>query len=286
MKKVLITGANSYIGVSFENYMKQKYPGSYIIHTIDMTNSEWVYTDFSKYDVIFHVAGIAHRKETQKNEQLYYSVNYDLALKTAQKARNEGVKQFVFLSSMSVYGMDMGVISECTPLQPKTNYGKSKLLAENAIAQLENKDFCVTIIRPPMVYGLGCRGNFNTLIKIAEILLVFPSINNQRSMIYIYNLAEFVKLVIDREISGICMPQNNEYINTCDIAKWAMSARGKKFFSSKLLGVGVKMLFPFFGVAKKAFGTLVYDQKLEKFGFEYCLAQNEESIKKSIISEE
>ena len=286
MKKILITGANSYIGVSFENYIKQRYPESFIVHTIDMTNSDWENTNFSEYDVIFHVAGIAHRKETKENKQLYYSVNYDLALKTAQKAQNEGVKQFIFLSSMSVYGVDMGVITECTPLHPKSNYGKSKLLAENAISQLESKDFCVTVIRPPMVYGLGCRGNFNSLIKIAEISPVFPNINNQRSMIYIDNLSEFVKLVIDKEFSGICIPQNNEYVNTCDIAKMAMKARGKKLHLSTLLGLCVRMLFPFIGIAKKAFGNLIYDKELENFGFEYCVVQTEDSIKKSIVSEE
>ena len=126
MKKILITGANSYIGTSFEKYLKENYPDEYIVDTVDMIDGSWREKSFAGYDSVFHVAGIAHQKETKKNAHLYYEVNRDLAVETAKKAKSEGVKQFIFLSSMSVYGMDTGVITKETKPNPKSNYGKSK----------------------------------------------------------------------------------------------------------------------------------------------------------------
>ena len=113
MKKILITGANSYIGVSFENYMKQ-WADEYSVDTVDMIDGTWREKDFGGYDAVFQVAGIAHKKETKENFELYYKVNRDLAIETAKKAKKDGVKQFIFLSSMSVYGMDTGVITNET----------------------------------------------------------------------------------------------------------------------------------------------------------------------------
>src|SRR5699024_2819593 len=158
----------------------------------------WKEKDFSMYDVVVHVAGIAHRKETKENAQLYYEINRDLAYDVAQKSKTESVKQFIFLSSMSVYGLEEGVIDGRTPLHPKSNYGKSKLEAENLIQPLENKNFKVAIIRPPMIYGKDCKGNYQRLAKIAKKVPVFPKIDNKRSMIYIDNLSEFIRLSIDR----------------------------------------------------------------------------------------
>ena len=129
MKKILITGAGSYIGTSFENYMGQ-WSDEYSVDTVDMIDGSWRKKDFSGYDVVFHVAGIAHIKETKDNAELYYKVNRDMVIETAKKAKTEGVKHFVFLSSMSVYGMETGVITKDTEPNPNTNYGKSKLMAE------------------------------------------------------------------------------------------------------------------------------------------------------------
>ena len=149
MKKIIITGANSYIGTSFESYMKQ-FAEEYSVDTVDMIDGTWREKSFADYDVVFHVAGIAHRKETKENAELYYKVNRDLAIDVAAKAKADGVKQFVFLSSMSVYGMESGVITRDTVPLPKSNYGKSKLQAEEGIIPLADNSFAVAVIRPPM----------------------------------------------------------------------------------------------------------------------------------------
>lgn len=280
MKKILITGANSYIGVSFENYMKQ-WADEYSVDTVDMIDGTWREKDFSEYDVVFHVAGIAHKKETKENAGIYYKVNRDLAIETAKKAKEDGVKQFIFLSSMSVYGMDTGVITKETVPMPKSNYGKSKLQAEEGINALASDDFKVCTLRPPMVYGKDCKGNFQTVVKIVKKSPVFPRIKNKRSMIYIDNLASFVKLCVDRELCGLYFPQNKEYVTTLDMAKGIAAKLEKKRYFSYLLGFGVFVLRPFVSVAKKGFGTLIY-KDMEDFEFEYCVVSNSFSLNESI----
>lgn len=281
MKKILITGANSYIGVSFENYINKNYSEGYSVDTVDMIDGSWREKDFSLYDAVFHVAGIAHRKETAENEELYYKVNRDLAAETAQKAKDAGVGQFLFLSSMSVYGVESGVITKDTEPQPKSHYGKSKWQAEEMIGALQSDSFDVALIRPPMVYGKNCKGNFQTIVKIVRKFPVFPKVKNRRSMIYIDTLCEHVKAYIDEGASGVLLPQNAEYLNTSEMAKAIAEALGKKIYLSRLLGLAVKLMVPFVSVAKKAFGSLVY----EKSGDELSEANgksNRDSVRESV----
>ena len=280
MKKILITGANSYIGTSFEKYISENYSEQYIVDTIDMIDGSWREKSFSDYDSVFHVAGIAHQKETAENASLYYQINRDLAIETAKKAKDEGVKQFIYLSSMSVYGMDVGVITKDTLPNPKSNYGKSKWQAEQAIVSLDSDDFKVCILRPPMVYGKGCKGNFNKIKTIVEKCPIFPLVKNQRSMIYIDNLSSFVKICIDKKLCGLFFPQNNGYISTIDLAKGIGEALGKKVRFEYITGAGVAILRIFYPTCKKAFGTLIYD--IQNDLDDYCVVLNSDSIKKSV----
>ena len=258
MKKILITGANSYIGTSFEKYIRDNYPDEYIIDTVDMKEDHWREMSFARYDSVFHVAGIAHQKETKKNAPLYYTVNRDLAIETAKKAKQDGVKQFIYLSSMSVYGMDTGVITKDTVPNPKSNYGMSKLEAEKEILKLQNASFKLAILRPPMVYGDGCKGNYQTIVKLIKKFPVFPRVKNQRSMVHIEVLSNFVKNLIDSQACGLYFPQNEEYIETSKLAKEIAVNLNKKVYFSALLGICVSILKPFSKTARKAFGSLIY----------------------------
>jgi UDP-glucose 4-epimerase len=259
MKNILITGKYSYIGTSLENWLMRE-PEKYKVDTIDMKNGEWKEKDFSIYNVVFHVAGIVHVKETIKNQDLYYKVNRDLAYETAQKAKQDGVKQFVFLSSMSVYGVDNGVIDKNTPLKPKSSYGKSKIEAEILINKLQDDSFTVAILRPPMVYGKECKGNYLRLARFALKTPIFPRINNKRSMIYIDNLSEFVKQLIDNRIGGLFFPQNAEYVNSSEMVRLIAEAHGKKVIMTKLFNPLLKLLN--LSTVNKIFGDLVYDETL------------------------
>lgn len=281
MKRILITGANSYIGTSFENYIKANFPNGYTVDTVDMIGGAWRDKSFAGYDTVFHVAGIAHQKETKENAHTYYEVNRDLAIETAKKAKAEGVGQFIFLSSMSVYGKDVGVISSDTAPAPKSNYGRSKWQAEQALSEIADDNFKLCVIRPPMVYGKGCKGNFQTIIKIVKKSPVFPRIKNERSMIYIDNLSSYVKMCIDGTLCGVHTPQNAEYVQTMDIARIIARRLDKKIYFSYVLGAGVVVFRPFLSVMQKAFGTLVY-QKTEETDWGFCVVTNPVSLERSI----
>lgn len=258
MKKILITGANSYIGTSFEQYMAQ-WPDAYQVDTVDMIDGSWRESSFAGYDCVFHVAGIAHVKETADNRALYYQVNRDLAAETAQKAKAEGVRQFVFLSTMAVYGVEEGAVGPSTPTKPVTNYGKAKLEAEHKLRELSDGDFPVAILRPPMVYGDGCKGNYQSLVKIAKAAPVFPAYRNKRSMIHITRLCRYVKQIVDARSEGLVLPQDEEYVCTCEMVRDIARGMGKELKLLKLLNpaVYVAKLLP---MGRKAFGNLYYEK--------------------------
>jgi nucleoside-diphosphate-sugar epimerase len=280
MKKILITGKTSYVGTSLENWLGN-YPDRYSIDSISLRNKSWKETDFSLYDVVFHVAGIAHIKETKENAHLYFEVNRDLAYESAKKAKSDGVRQFIFLSSMSVYGIEEGVIDKSTSLRPKSNYGKSKLQAEDLIKTLEDQVFKVAIIRPPMIYGKNCKGNYPRLVNFVVKIPVFPDIDNKRSMIYIDNLSEFLKMVIDNYDNGTFFPQNKEFVNTSEMIKLILDAHGKKLNLIKLFNPLMKILCKRISILTKVFGSLVYEKSLSEYKSNYYVVSFNKSIKKS-----
>ncbi|MDT2732472.1 NAD-dependent epimerase/dehydratase family protein [Streptococcus parauberis] len=281
MKKILITGANSYIGQSLENWL-DKSQGDYQVDTLDMINPAWKEYDFSPYDSIFHVAAIVHKNEKNLNQDLYDKVNRDLPIELATLAKKAGVAQFIFLSSMSVYGNNEEVITKSTKENPSTYYGKSKLAAENGLKKLADDSFNLLILRPPMVYGPNATGNYTRLSKLSKLTVAFPKINNNRSMIFIDNLMEFIKQAIDRELSGLSFPQNKEYVTTSTLVKTIRQANGKKTLLTSIFNPILNKLTGI-GQFNKLFGNLVYDQGLSQEAFDYNVVNFEESIRKSEV---
>lgn len=285
MKKILITGAGSYVGMSVEKHLKQ-WPGAYQVDTVDMIGDGWRESSFAGYDAVFHVAGIVHRnaaKTDPAQAELYDRVNVRLAVETAQKAKADGVKHFLFMSSASVYGLTAPVggvvmITRDTPLHPADNYGVSKARAEALLKELADGSFRLAILRPPMIYGKGCKGNYQTLAKLAKRLPVFPSVKNQRSMLYMENLAEFVRLVIDDGAEGIFCPQNRDYVSTSHMVALIAQANGRSILMVKGFTWALKLLRHATGVVDKAFGSLCYDFELSSYPKDYCLKSLEESI--------
>ena len=281
MKKVLITGANSYIGTSVDRYISEHYPDECAFETVDMLDENWREKSFADYDVVFHVAGIVHQKETKENAESYYKINRDLAFEVAKKAKDEGARQFILLSSMSVYGLKTGKITADTQPKPNTNYGKSKLEAEERIGELEGDGFKVCVLRPPMLYGKGCKGNYQSLRKLALKLKLFPYVKNERSMLFIDNLSEFVRLMILNEESGTFFPQNSEYTNTSEMVKMIAASHGKKLCIVKGFGWAVRLMGLFTGLVKKAFGSLTYAKDMSEYKTDYVAADLSESVRRT-----
>lgn len=280
MKKILISGAGSYIGISLEQFLAQ-WPDAYQVDTLDVIGDGWKSADITGYDAVFHVAGIAHQKETAENSHLYFEVNRDLAVAMAQKAKAADIPHFIFMSTMSVYGMESGVITPATTPQPRNSYGQSKWEAEEAMRSLVCDTFRVAVLRPPMVYGKNCRGNFQTMKKLVEKSPVFPAVNNRRSMISITNLCSFVRLAVDEQLSGVFFPQNSVPVNTTEMARIMARSLGRRVWFSRLAGVGVQLLSAVYPTARKAFSSLTYEG-CEQHGFCYCVEDFDTSVRRSI----
>lgn len=285
MKRILITGKDSYIGTSFEKWVRQ-WPEEYPIDTLD-TKEDWQSYDFSDYDVVFHVAGIAHVDAKDDMEDLYYQVNRDLTIEAAQKAKAEGVKQFIFMSSIIVYGDssklgEKRVITKDTIPTPTNFYGNSKLQAEQGIQPLQDEHFKVVILRPPMIYGKGSKGNYPKLARLARKTPVFPDIENERSMLYIENLCEFIRLMIDNEARGIFFPQNKEYVKTTELVKTIAEVYGKKMRLTKVFNGLIRWGFKEVPMINKVFGSLVYEKEMSNYqNFKYCICDVKDSIIKT-----
>ena len=284
MKRILITGAGSYVGESVRKYMLTTAPGEFEIDAVGTMNDEWRKADFARYDVVYHVAGIAHVNADPKMEPLYYKVNRDLTVEVARVAKAAGVKQFIFMSSQIVFhesqSLKTEVLTRDTKENPNGFYGDSKLQAEKGLHELESDSFKVCILRPCMIYGPNAKGNFPRLARLATRVPVFPCWHNKRSMLYIDNLAEFVKQAVLRELSGTFYPQNREQADTVEIIRFFAKAAGHKVWITRLLNplvwLGSFVLQPI----NKMFATYYYDPEMSREDFDYQLVSFEESLKR------
>lgn len=260
MKKILIIGKNSFIGKKFIELFVA-HDKNYEIEAISIRDESWKSVSFKGFNAVIHLAAIVHQSEKETSYDFYDKVNHLLAVEIAKKAKEDGVNQFIFLSTMSVYGLNTGHVTENTPINPRSFYARSKASAEQSLQNLDAPDYHVAIIRPPMVYGGGNKGNYNALRKFALSSPIFPDVNNQRSAIYVDNLCEFLKIVIEDNLQGVLFPQNDKYMRTSNTVSLIAKNHSKKIYMSKLLGLAVKSLMPF-NTVQKAFGSLTYDSKL------------------------
>ena len=276
-KKILITGKNSYVGNKLAEWLNKE-PDKYEVVKESVRDDKWKEIDFSVFDVVVHVAGIAHQDTKADQEELYYKINTDLTIELAEKSKAEGVKQFVFMSSMIVYGAsskigETKIITKDTLPEPINFYGNSKLLAEKGILPLQSDNFDVVVIRPPMIYGKGSKGNYPLLSKFAKVSPVFPDIDN---------LSEFIRLMIDNEEKGIYFPQNEEYVKTSEMVEMIAKVNEKKIKLIKLFNPLLIELSKKTDIINKVFGTLIYEKSISKYkDINYCVNDFNQSIDKS-----
>ena len=271
MKKILITGKNSYVGNAFYDYINKFFSHEYVVDKISLKEKNVEDIDLIGYDVVFHVAGIAHSDYgniSEEKAKLYYKTNTSLTIKLAKKAKNDKLKQFIFMSSIIVYGESapIGVkknITKDTPLTPNNAYGDSKLKAEEGIKYLNDECFKVAIVRAPLIYGNNTKGNFKNLEKLALKLPFFPYVDNERSVINIDDLCKYIKDIIDNDKSGIFFPQDEEYMNTSLMVKKIANDNKKNIVLVRGFSVFLKLLSIFVPAINKAFGNLTYDKEFK-----------------------
>lgn len=259
MKKVLVIGAHSNIGKKFKTYIDNCYVQNISVDLVSASDGDWRKVDMSKYDTVLHLAALVHKKEKKDMQEDYKKVNYELAVNVAKKAKESKVKQFIFMSTAAVYGNYLGCITKETIPKPTTYYGKSKLNAEKDILKLECDDFLITIIRAPMVYGEGCKGNYEKLIKLAKVIPVFPKYHNKRSYLSIERLNKYLAYTIINEFYGYLYPQDDDYL---DIVNEFTKLRGKKTVLISIFNPIIKFLLHRVKYLSKIFGDLYYSKEL------------------------
>ena len=288
--RVVITGADSYIGNNIQSYILSNEPGAEVVQ-VDVADEAWLEFDFSGYDAVVHVAAIVHRKDID-NWELYRKVNVELTAEIAHRAKTQGVGQFVFLSSMAVYGVEKSLsktkslISPRTELKPTSLYGKSKYLAEQRLTELESESFRVAIVRPPNVYGPGCRGGY--ISTYASIVSKFPAIPKaftsvKQSVLYIDNLSRFIYLLILRQKRGVYTPQDEVSVSAVEIMRVISEGLGLKKKTNSFLGL---LVYPFFflSLVRKGYGGVSYDQDLSFYeDLDYLIVPYKEGIKRTVL---
>lgn len=260
MKRVLIGGAHSFIGTALERRLSAS-PDRFSVRTLSL-HEPLAALDFRGADAFVHVAAIVHRRETAALAPLYEAVNRDLAVETARKAKAEGVGQFVFFSTLSVYGRSTGTIDRDTVPHPVSAYGRTKLEAEYALAALADESFAVTILRPPMVIGAGAKGNYRRLERLAGRLPFCPDYENRRTLVRIETLCGVIGSLIETPRSGVFFPQEPEPVATRDLIAEAAKNGGRTLKRSKLLNPAIRLSL-LTESGKKAFGDLVLEDLLE-----------------------
>lgn len=284
---ILIIGKDSYIGSHISDWLNSA--GHHVVQ-LDVLTDSWMTFDYSTYNVIVHVAGIVHRPDC-KDWNLFKRVNVDMPISIATMAKQQGVRQYVFFSTMGVYlgGKKLypSIIDSNTPLLKDGNsmYGRSKLMAEEGLSQLQDDTFTVSLVRPPSVYGKGCRGGYiSGFTKIVKMLPVIPRAytDARQSFVYIDNLSECIRVIVENELGGVFCPQDEVIPNANELFKAIADGIGKKYRDSRFLGFCMQLV-SWLPLVNKAYGGIEYSRELSEIdGYNYVIVPFDEGIRRTV----
>lgn len=284
MMRILVIGKNGYISTCFQRYMER------FVHidvdAVSARDGGWRNMDFSGYAAVVNTAGLAHNNARMGTEEQFIELNARLPEEIAEKAKEEGVGQFINMSSMIVYGNmsrlgSKKTITEKTVPRPANIYGRSKLMGEKQVMKLNDEAFHVAIIRSPLVYGETAVDNFLRLTNYAVKVPLFPNIRNARSMIYSDNLCELIRLIIEKRSSGIFYPQEEQYICTSQIIKDIANASRHRLVLTRLFNPAIYFASFFIMFFRKVFGSLAYDMELSNhFNGAYRIVKYKDGIER------
>ncbi|MCT7577404.1 NAD-dependent epimerase/dehydratase family protein [Aliarcobacter butzleri] len=262
MSKLLITGSNGFIG----NYFINNYKSKYNIKTFSFLKDDINNLNCGDIDVVFHLSALVHQMGGASASE-YEKINVIQTIELAKKAKESGIKHFVFMSTVKVYGEETNSkYTENTVCNPEDDYGKSKLKAEQELQKLEDENFKISIIRTPIVYGYGVKANIKNLINLVNKVPVLPfgKIKNKRSMIYIGNLCHLVDEIITQEKQGIFLACDDEPLSTSKLIDLIAKNLAKKIYFIKIpfFESLLKILKPSFH--KRLYGSLEIDNTITK----------------------
>ena len=231
MKNILLTGSNGFVG----SYFKDNYNEKYNIDTFSFLNDKLEELNLSNINTIIHLSALVHQMGGASKEE-YEKVNVIQTIDLAKKAKNSGVKHFIFMSTIAVYGVETGIIKKDIKCNPITDYGKSKLKAEIELEKLEDDNFKISIVRPPIVNGLNAPGNMKSLISLVNKVSVLPfgKIQNKRSMVYVGNLCHLIDEIMIQEKAGMFLASDDEPLSTTRLIELIANGLDKKVYLIKI----------------------------------------------------
>lgn len=264
-KTLMITGASGFIG---SNFIK-KYENEYNIVSVCLIKNKPEDLDYTGVDAILHLAALVHQMKGAPEEK-YFEINTELTRRLAIIAKEKGVKHFVFYSTVKVYGFDGELtnhdflLTENSPCNPNDPYGASKYEAEKILNSLQDEKFKVAMVRPPMVYGDGVKGNMLSLMKLINVLPIIPFNydNNKRSVISIENLLYMTHLIIKNKADGVYLGTEGSPVSIKEIAESIEKGLGKKKINIKFPRFIFKLLCKVKpNIMVRLYGTLAFKQE-------------------------
>ena len=269
MKRILLTGSNGFVG----NYFLKKYSSSYEIITFSFLNDNFANLDLTNIDVVIHCSALVHQMKGASWEQ-YEKINIDQTIQLADKAKKSGVKHFIFLSTIKVYGEESNkCYYENSRTNPNDYYSLSKLKAEDSIRNIESTNFKISILRCPLIYGLGVKANFANLINLIKKVPILPlkNIKNKRSLVFVGNVCFMLHRIIFLEKRGIFLSVDDNALSTTELIQILA-----KYLDKKILLIDIIFFDKFLKIFKpsyyqRLFGSLIINNdytmkklKLEK----------------------
>jgi UDP-glucose 4-epimerase len=244
---VLVTGASGFVGGHVAPLLQQegwavrravrKRSGlgdEVVVGSLGPT-TDWS-AALADVDAVIHLAARVHHQHEEHAVKVYRDVNIDGTLHLARSAVSNGVRQFIFVSTVLVHGRSndgRAPFSENDILTPRGLYGMSKAAAEAGLRNIAEEDgMCVTVIRPPLVYGSGAKGNFAMLARAVKlgVPLPFAGINNYRAFLSVQNLASFISFRLQRTDKNfdVFLVADQEQVSTPDFIERLALAAGTK----------------------------------------------------------
>lgn len=297
--KYLVTGANGFVGRALTAAARaagdevaavvRSAPDAVTadaVHVVsDIATVEWS-AMLRGIDVVVHTAAHVHvGKPTADDDGIFQSVNVDATERLARAAAASGVRRFVFVSSVKVHGdFSPSALTETSPLLPTDAYGRSKVAAEERLAEVVRQtglDFAV--IRPPLVYGPGVRANFLRLLQIVDrgIPLPFGRVHNRRSLVSLQNLVHAIRFIAGAESASgqTFLVSDDDDVSTSELVQRIARALGKSPrllpVSPRLLQFAGSVIKP--GAAERLLGSLYVDiSRLRNAGWAPSTTMNEE----------
>lgn len=259
---ILLTGSTGFIG----SYFLEKYSEKFVINTFSFQRDNFKSLNLIGIETVVHLSALVHQINDASLEQ-YEKINVMQTINLAKKAKRDGVRHFVFMSTVKVYGEEASLpYNENSLCAPQDDYGKSKYKAEQELKILEDEKFIVSIIRTPIVYGKGVKANIKNLINLVQKVSILPlqNIYNKRSIVYIGNLCYLMAEVITQKQSGIFLASDDKPLNTTGLIELIAKNLNKKIFLVKIpfFETMLRLIKPSFH--KRLYGSLEVNNTLTK----------------------